>query len=235
MPDTRPSPLHQMLRFTNRVISRGLAEATSMLLGRMREAWRSEETLIVLVREAAPIHREGAGLSLRRAVPSDGRRYARDVGTDSSRTFQARLSDEVFCFIVEDGDRILHASWVTVSGAWTREIQTLLRPPPGDAYVYESFTRQDARGRGIYPFALAGIVTALAQAGTKRVWVGVESGNEPSRRAISKAGFEEGFQIRFGRRLGRLYVDEPRGPYAQEAALFLEGGRQKHQGKPYLS
>ena len=50
------------------------------------------------------------------------------------------------CFVVEDGDRFLHSSWVTTTGAWTREIRAYLCPPQGDAYVYESFTRADARG-----------------------------------------------------------------------------------------
>lgn len=195
-----------------------------MFRERLKEAVRSEETLILLVRTAAAVERERPGLSLRRAVAADGGRYARDVGTDSAATFKKRLSDDVFCFLVEEDDRILHSSWVTTSGAWAREIQSLLRPPEGDAYVYESFTRRDARGRGIYPFALAGIVTSLAESGVRRVWVGLESKNEPSRRAIAKAGFEEGFEVRFRRRLGKLTLDRPTGPLAIEGKLFFRRG-----------
>jgi ribosomal protein S18 acetylase RimI-like enzyme len=191
---------------------------------RVRGAWASEETLILLVREAGSLERAAQGLVFRRAEGKDAARYASDVGTDSGTTFTRRLADDVTCFIVEDGRKILHASWVTTSAAWTREVQALLAPPPGDAYVYESFTRADARGRGIYPFALAGMVTELAARGIERVWVGVEASNEPSRRAIAKAGFEEGFQIRFSRRHGKLRLDRPRGPLADEGELFLLRG-----------
>jgi RimJ/RimL family protein N-acetyltransferase len=116
---------------------------------------------------------------------------------------------------------VLHSSWVTTTGAWTREIRAYLAPPSGDAYVYESFTRADARGRGIYPFALAGILTAMSEQGLSKVWVGVESDNAPSRRAIAKAGFEEAFTLGFERRLGRLTIDEPHGPLAEQARHFV--------------
>ena len=224
MPDLRPSLNHQILRVLNRAKRRGAGEVAGLLTDRLKEAWSSEETLILLVRDAARLQLDAPGLTFRRAVPADGLRYAHDVGTDSATTLAARLADDVMCFLVEDGERILHASWVTTSGAWTREIQTLLRPPQGDAYVYESFTRADARGRGIYPFALAGMVTYLADAGIRRVWVGVEAGNTPSRRAIAKAGFEEGFKVRFSRRRSRLKVDPPTGPLATEGRSFLFGG-----------
>jgi RimJ/RimL family protein N-acetyltransferase len=111
---------------------------------------------------------------------------------------------------------------VTTTGAWTREIRAYLSPPLGDAYVYESFTRADARGRGIYPFALAGILTAMAASGIERVWVGVESDNVPSRKAIAKAGFEEAFTLHFERRWGRLKIDQPRGPHAEQARQFIK-------------
>ncbi|MBA2726001.1 MAG: GNAT family N-acetyltransferase [Actinobacteria bacterium] len=136
------------------------------------------------------------------------------------------------CFIAEEGGRILHASWVTTSGAWTREVQALLSPPPGDAYVYESFTRSEARGRGIYPLALAGMLTELSRLGIRRVWVGVESSNQASRRAIGKAGFEEALSIRFWRDRGRLSVGVPIGSLADEDGHYWLGARQKHQGKP---
>lgn len=224
MPDLRPTPWHQVLRLTNRIRHRGAGEVLDLATGRIKDAWASDETLILLVRDAERMEREVSGLIFRRAEVHDAARYARDVSTDSATTFRSRLSDDVMCFIVEDGQKILHASWVTTSAAWAREVQALLTPPAGDAYVYESFTRADARGRGIYPFALAGMVTYLADAGIRRVWVGVESSNEPSRRAIAKAGFEEGFQIKFCRHHNRLAVMAPQGRMAHEASTFLVKG-----------
>lgn len=224
MPDARPSLPHLLLRLGNRIRARGAAEVLGLLRVRLRGAWSSEETLILLVREVSPLEKKVPGVHFRRAEPRDAARYARDVGTDSAATFTARLRDDVMCFIAEEGDRILHASWVTTSGAWAREVQALLSPPTGDAYVYESFTRSDARGRGIYPFALAGMLTELSPLGVRRLWVGVEASNQASRRAIGKAGFEEAFSIRFSRRRGKLSVGEPIGPLAAEGRSFLGGG-----------
>lgn len=177
------------------------------MTARLRENWSSRQRLFLYVREAGPLERPGEGLHFRQARPEDGSRYARDIGTESATTFAARLDRDVMCFVVEDAARFLHSSWVTTSAAWTREIRGYLSPPPGDAYVYESFTRADARGRGIYPFALAGILGHLGSAGIGRVWVGVEETNTPSIRAIEKAGFARSFELAYSRDKGRFRLD----------------------------
>ena len=188
---------------------------------RIVENLRSDQKLYLYVRDAGRLERPGEGLLLRRAEVADGPRYARDIGTDSATTFAARLREDVMCFLVEAEGRLLHASWVTTSSAWTREIRGYLSPPPGDAYVYESFTRADARGRGIYPFALAGIVTHLSTGGVKRIWVGVEATNAPSQRAIEKAGFARSFELVYCRRLGRFRLDVTALDDSTDAYLFL--------------
>jgi len=201
--------------------ARGPLEVVRLAGHRLKEAVSSGDELILCTREAAPLDRPGEGLTLRRATPEDAHRHARDIGTDSEKSFRARLSSDVMCFVVDDGSRLLHSSWVTTTGAWTREIRAFLRPPAGDAYVYESFTREDARGRGIYPFALAGIVTTMAAEGIHNMWVGVEADNAPSRKAIAKAGFEEAFTIRYKRSFGRLTMQSPQGPKAEQARHFV--------------
>ena len=148
-------------------------------------------------------------------------RYARDIGTDSVSSFRSRLSERTHCFLVDDGDLLVHSSWVTTAAAWTRELSTYLVPPRGDAYIYESFTRPEARGRGVYPFALQRIAAWASDEGLRRVWVAVEEHNPPSIRAVSKADFAEGFRIDFARRWGRVDVGTPYGPDASEARGFL--------------
>lgn len=221
MPDTRPDPAQLAARLANRARSRGAAELLDLGASRAKELWNSRNTLILNVLETKRIDREAEGLVFREASADDAEIYARDIGTDSVATFRARLSDDVRCFVVQEDEKLLHSSWVTTTAAWTREIAMYLGPPPGDAYVYESFTRADARGRGIYPLALAGIVTTLEHEGVGRVWVGVEATNLASRKAMDKAGFTEGFRIEFGRRLGRLWVGAPVGPEAEVGRNFL--------------
>ncbi len=145
--------------------ARGPVEVAGVARSRASEWLRSEDELIMLVRPAAapaPELRHDPGLTSRRATAADAELYARVIGTDSAATFRRRLTDTTHCVLVHLGDELLHASWVTTGAAWTREIAAYLVPPAGDAYVYESFTRPQARGRGVYPFALVPIVRALA-------------------------------------------------------------------------
>ena len=192
-----------------------------MARGRVAEWVSSSDDLVMFVKHVVPGGLQRDDLAFRYAGASDGPRYARDIGTDSAATFSRRLSESTHCFLVEDGTTILHASWVTSAGAWTRELRAYLVPPPGDAYIYESFTRADARGRGVYPFALANIVDWSARSGVKHLWVAVEEHNPPSLRAVAKAGFEEAFRVPFSRRFGRLRIEAATGPRADEATRFL--------------
>ncbi|HEX2195362.1 MAG TPA: GNAT family N-acetyltransferase [Actinomycetota bacterium] len=194
----------------------------------MREWVRSEDELVVLARAAAaetPPFRHDPGLTVRRATAADGDLYARVIGTDSAATFRRRLDASTHCFLVHLGADLLHASWVTTSAAWTREVRAYIVPPRGDAYVYESFTHPDARGRGVYPFALAGVCEWAAGAGIATVWVAVEEDNAPSFKAIRKAGFEPSFSLRYARRVGRLTleIDRPPGVAVPDVVRRLEG------------
>ena len=136
-------------------------------------------------------------------------------------TFRQRLSPWTHCFVVEDESRFLHASWVTTARAWTSEIRGFVSPPVGDAYIYESFTRPETRGRGIYPFALLSICAELGRQRVARAWVGVEGDNTSSIRAITKGGFEHAFELSFHRSWGRVRVGEPTGPLAEQGRTML--------------
>jgi L-amino acid N-acyltransferase YncA len=221
VPDTRPSPLLLPARLTTRLRTRGPGELIQLAISRIKENISSTETLIVFFHGAdnGPIEKEG--LSFRRATTSDAERYAHDIGTDSAASFARRLSDSTRSYIVEMNGRLVHASWVTLSAAWTRELRAYLKPPPGDAYVYESFTRSDARGRGVYPFALRNICATLTGEGVGTIWVAVEAHNAASVRAVTKAGFEEGFRITYSRKLGRFHIEEPTGAMADIGRTFV--------------
>lgn len=203
MPDRKPTPTVALRRLMNRIRARGIAEVWELGWTRLRENVWSDQSLTLYVREASS---DGvpSDPGFRRATQEDAQRYAHDIGTDSADTFLRRLASDVRCYVIEENDRLLHSSWVTDSGAWTREIRDHLSPPPGDCYVYESFTRADARGRGIYPRALSGILAASDSLGRHRVWVGVETHNRASRRSIDKAGFTAVFELSYGRRFGIL-------------------------------
>ena len=211
----KPGPLAAARKVATRFRNRGGREVLSVAIERIREAISSSETLIFFARPAAgeydrPAH--DPDLELVEATEEDGSLYEDFIGTDSRRTFAARLQSGARCFFVRYDGKVVHSTWVTSGPAWTRELRRYFQPPPGDAYTYESFTRPEARGKGAYPFALTEICSNLAGEGKSLVWVGVEAGNTASRKAVAKAHFEEQFRVRYGRKLGFLRVDEPVGP-----------------------
>lgn len=191
------------------------------LRAQLGSAIGSGGVLEFLTRETTETCPQRDDLTIRAASFADAAAYADAIGTDSDATFRARLTDTTSCFLVFFEGRIAHASWVTTSAAWTGEIRAFVTPPSGSAYVYESFTHPALRGRGIYPWALRCICAELAAQAVQRVWIGVERGNASSLRAISKAGFEPAFSIRYRRRLGRLSTEPPTGPEAEAAGRLL--------------
>ena len=192
---------------------------------RLREFVSSSDELVMFVREATGEEVADIGVTFRAASSADAERYARDIGTDSPATFRARLTDSTHCFVVEDDSLLVHASWVTSRAAWTRELRAYLTPPAGDAYIYESFTRAEVRGRGIYPVALRQITAWAASAEIRVLWVAVEADNPASLRAVTKAGFQEAFRLPYRRRLGRVRIGTATGPRSDAAATFVSRSR----------
>jgi GNAT superfamily N-acetyltransferase len=231
-PDGPPSAAEATLKLAARLRHRGVSEVAHLGWERVRELISSSEKLVFLSQTPSrdePAEPSGCRLLVHRADASDAPRYARDIGTDSASTFRRRLTQATACFVAELDGRLVHASWVTTSGAWTRELQLYVVPPGGEsrtkaggeAYVYESFTRPEARGRGAYPQVLRHILMWAAVNGSTRVWVAVESTNAASIKAIKKAGFSPGFELSFGRRFGRLRRSEPLGPAADVGRRML--------------
>ncbi|MBA2274842.1 MAG: GNAT family N-acetyltransferase [Actinobacteria bacterium] len=223
MPDDRIGTLHVAERVWARIRSRGLGEVGRLMSGRLKEAVESGDTLVVfsLATQVEP-SAAGEDLLFRSATLDDGDLYARDIGTESNRSFRGRLSPTTSCFVVESEGRLLHATWVTTSGAWTRELQGYVRPPQGSAYVYESFTHPDARGQGLYPFALRRIASHAAERDLDNLWVAIEAGNHSSLRAVAKAGFRPVFRLEYRRRWGRLTVGIPTPGEPGSAGLQIE-------------
>jgi GNAT superfamily N-acetyltransferase len=224
MPEGRPGPLLLVARTATRVRSRGASEVLGLALARLKELLSSEDVLIVYARQTGgvPLAVPNSALVFREAAPSDGERYARDIGTDSAWSFRARLSARTRCFLVTQDALIVHASWMTTGAAWTRELRRYFRPPAGDAYVYESFTRPEVRGRGVYPLALTRIAAWLSGHGATRVWVAVEARNPASVKAVVKAGFAPGFKLHYRRSFGRLVLAAPTGPLADDCSGCLD-------------
>jgi ribosomal protein S18 acetylase RimI-like enzyme len=226
MADKRPGFGALTSKTVARLRARGAREVASTWFTMLWQLNSSEQKLIFLHRDlgsrASAIGRSvPAGVTFKEADEGDAYQYARDIGTDSRATFTRRLSKDTRCFLVVGDGVILHASWVTTAAAWTRELQRYFCPPASEAYIYESYTRPETRGRGIYPFALDSMCDWMRARQLRRAWVGIEHGNAASEQAIRKASFEPGFEVRYRRRFARLSVSAAEGPAARPDHHFL--------------
>lgn len=221
MSETRPTLSERVAKTLARARSRGLGEVGASLADQLRSFVAADGTLEFLVRGTEESTPERDDLLFRMANFGDADAYARSIGTDSAATFRARLSDQTSCYLVLTTDRIAHASWVTTRAAWTAELGRLVTPPAGAAYVYESFTAPELRGRGIYPFALRCICAELAARALHEVWIGVDATNAASLRAIGKGGFEPALSVGYRKSWGRIDVGPVRGPRSDAADSLL--------------
>ena len=203
-----------------RVKARGLAEVGRTAVDRVREEVFSDNLLIVMTRASGGDPETFPGIELQQATALDAPAYEREIGTDSAKTFRGRLSEETQCYLAKSETRILHATWVTTAAVWTREVRRYFKPPRGDAYVFASFTRPEARGRGIYPFVLRALSVRL-EASTARIWIGVIGDNPASVKAVRKAGFSDAWRTPYRRRLGVLVLEPATGPLAHLAPYCL--------------
>jgi len=95
-------------------------------------------------------------------------------------------------WLVQNGDRAALRCWVfrdwcPMGGAPGGGI----RPPSDAVVVKDVMTSPEFRGRGVAPAAWAAIADAYREDGSRWMYIRVDSNNDPSRRAIEKAGFRE--------------------------------------------
>jgi hypothetical protein len=55
------------------------------------------------------------------------------------------------CTVVMSEGRLAHVRWLTDTAAWIPELRATIRPFPGEAYVYDAFTPEHARGGHVQP------------------------------------------------------------------------------------
>jgi GNAT superfamily N-acetyltransferase len=156
------------------------------------------------------------GMRIREAGPDDASAYERDIGTDLAATVRSRLASPTSsCWLAEKDGRIVHSSWMETETAWMGEADRFFLVPSGDAYIYESFTRPELRGQGVYPAVLRTISARSASRDLRRLWIAAERTNLSSLRAIEKAGFVRSFEIGVRRRWGRTVATTPPGAEPQ--------------------
>lgn len=123
--------------------------------------------------------------------------------------------DELFGW--ESNGQIVSFGWITYRNRSVGPVA--MTDAPGRVFVYNAFTAQTHRGRGLFTALLIGVRAALAREGAIELMADVSVGNIPSSRALEKAGFEPLGQVTFVTFLnrwqwpvGRTVTWNPSGP-----------------------
>jgi len=127
--------------------------------------------LLVLERsldDPPPDWRAHCPLQTRWLRPEEASAYASLDGALREAEVAKRLSEGRRCWIAEAGGRIVSGWWVASSKAWIEYLKLDLPLAPGEAYLYQSYTPPELRGRNFSTAGLAAAVRALKEEGFRR-------------------------------------------------------------------
>jgi ubiquinone/menaquinone biosynthesis C-methylase UbiE/ribosomal protein S18 acetylase RimI-like enzyme len=128
------------------------------------------------------------GLELRQASMADLPRLLYPSRTATAESLAERFGRGHLCFVAIDRDDgpAAHARWVSTDLAYIPELGCDVILAPGEAYMYDGFTRPDARGSGVDGAIRCQIFQSLREAGFRRVYSYVRSDNPVGVRAAGR-------------------------------------------------
>ena len=107
-------------------------------------------------------------------------------------TFDDRVARGGVPWVVDAGGKAAFTCWTFLKEAPVGSLPSGWLPlPEGTACLEDSITSADFRGQGIAPRAWAALSGALRDEGFAYLVTKVEDVNQPSRKAVTKAGFRE--------------------------------------------
>jgi GNAT superfamily N-acetyltransferase len=98
-----------------------------------------------------------------------------------------RMARGCRCFAAWGGDEVLAYGWLSSDAEWIGELEMEIRPTAGEAYVWNCFTIEAHRGKGLFGALLRAIALQAGREGLARLWIG--SLDIPAQRAVGAAGF----------------------------------------------
>ena len=98
-----------------------------------------------------------------------------------------RLARGCRCFGAWIGDDLAGYGWLSTTPEWIGELELTITPHAGEAYIWNCFTLEPFRRRGVLRALLAGIRERAHDEGLSRLWIG--SVAIPAERAFGPSGF----------------------------------------------
>jgi hypothetical protein len=119
---------------------------------------------------------------------------------------EKRLKRGDACYVAWIGGRMAHHSWVQTSGEHPVTEAGVTRPVgPGEFWIYHCHTAEWARGRKLYPTALARILNEHFGRGFHTAWIYTQDHNVVSQQGIERSQFARTTTLR-ALRAGRYYL-----------------------------
>lgn len=100
------------------------------------------------------------------------------------------------CYAGRVGDDIASYGWVSEAETALGEIEAIIRPGDGEAYIWDCRTLPAFRGRGLYRDLLTQLVTDLSRDRLHRAWIATLQRNRAGCRGVMRAGFHPVLRIR---------------------------------------
>jgi GNAT superfamily N-acetyltransferase len=99
----------------------------------------------------------------------------------------ARIARGCRCFGAWLGDELAGYGWLSTKPEWIGELELTITPRPGEGYIWNCFTLEHLRRRGVMRTLLAAIRQGAHHEGMGRLWIG--SVAIPAERAFGPSGF----------------------------------------------
>ncbi len=91
-------------------------------------------------------------------------------------------------FALCEGGEIRAYGWLSHGPEWIGEAALEIRPPAGDAYLWNCVTLASHRRRGHFRTLVGGVAAQVLSEGVTRLWIGSVQGSAEA--AVAAAGFE---------------------------------------------
>lgn len=99
----------------------------------------------------------------------------------------ARMARGCRCFGAWLGDELAGYGWLSTKPEWIGELELTITPRAGEGYIWNCFTIEHLRRRGVLRALLAAITQGAHHEGMSRLWIG--SVAIPAERAFGPSGF----------------------------------------------
>ncbi len=110
------------------------------------------------------------------------------------------------CYAGRLDGRIVTYGWVSEGATRIGEIEAVIQPGPGEAYIWDCAALPAYRGRGLYRGLLRAMLADLAARTVQRVWIATLDDGGPGARGAAGASFHPVLRLRYlrvGRRVRR--------------------------------